>query len=106
MLGHLPEALKLHEETLALRSASLGPGHRDTLMSMLNVSNDYFRLGRYADAVKLGERTLAYVPDESRAGRRRYALGYEYPRSLLPGAKSLWRRVRSSSKLWQCKGTS
>ena len=41
------------------RSASLGPGHRDTLMSMLNVSNDYFRLGRYADAVKLGEKTFA-----------------------------------------------
>ena len=33
-LGRHAEALKLHEETLALQKAKLGPDHPDTLMSM------------------------------------------------------------------------
>ena len=37
-LGRHAEALKLHEETLALRKAKLGPDHPDTLSSMNNLA--------------------------------------------------------------------
>ena len=40
-VGRLAEALKLHEETLALRKAKLGPDHPDTLASMNNLANSY-----------------------------------------------------------------
>ena len=40
-LGRYAEALKLHEETLALRKAKLGPDHPDTLASMNNLANSY-----------------------------------------------------------------
>jgi serine/threonine protein kinase/tetratricopeptide (TPR) repeat protein len=53
------DALKLHEETLALRKAKLGPDHPDTLTSMSNLANSYDSLGRYDDALKLREDALA-----------------------------------------------
>src|SRR5262249_5339475 len=53
------EALKLDEETLALRKAQLGPDHPDTLRSMNNLATNYAGLGRRADALKLHEETLA-----------------------------------------------
>ena len=37
-LGRHAEALKLGEETLALRKAKLGPDHPDTLWSMNNLA--------------------------------------------------------------------
>ena len=42
-LGRNAEALKLHEEVLALRKARLGPDHPDTLKSMSNLANSYDR---------------------------------------------------------------
>ena len=38
-LGRHAEALKLHEETLTLRKAKLGPDHPDTLASMGNLAD-------------------------------------------------------------------
>ena len=43
-LGRYPDALKLHEETLALRQAKLGPDHPDTLTSMNNLARQLHRL--------------------------------------------------------------
>src|SRR5262249_8702820 len=53
------DALKLFEETLALRKAKLGPNHPETLRSMNNLAVSYARLGRLTDALKLREETLA-----------------------------------------------
>jgi tetratricopeptide (TPR) repeat protein len=41
--------------------AKLGPDHPDTLRSMHNLANSYKALGRHADALKLGEQTLALM---------------------------------------------
>ena len=59
-LGRHAEALKLCEETLALKKAKLGPDHPDTLMSMNNLAGSYAALGRHAEALKLIEETLAH----------------------------------------------
>jgi serine/threonine protein kinase len=58
-LGRYAEALKLNQETLALRQARLGPDHPDTLMSMNNLATNYRALGQYTEALKLYEETLA-----------------------------------------------
>jgi tetratricopeptide (TPR) repeat protein len=58
-LGRFADALKLHEETLALQKAKLGPDHPDTLFSMHNVARSYRLLGNHVEAVKLAEETLA-----------------------------------------------
>jgi tetratricopeptide (TPR) repeat protein len=58
-LGRHAEALKFHEETLALMKATLGPDHPDTLRSMGNLALSYAALGRHAEALKLHEETLA-----------------------------------------------
>ena len=55
-LGRHAEALKLREETLALRKAKLGPDHPDTLTSMNNLAVSYAALGRHAEALKLPRR--------------------------------------------------
>ena len=72
-LGRHAEALKLNEETLALRRAKLGPDHPDTLKSMHNLAASYDALGRHADAVKLREETLAL---------RKAKLGPDHPDTL------------------------
>jgi tetratricopeptide (TPR) repeat protein len=72
-LGRLADALKLREETLALRKAKLGPDHPDTLASMNNLANSYDHLGRLADTLKLREETLAL---------RKAKLGPEHPDTL------------------------
>jgi eukaryotic-like serine/threonine-protein kinase len=56
--GRYADAVKLHEETLALRKAKLAPDHPDTLKSMNNLAVSYQMLGRYAEALKLNEETL------------------------------------------------
>ncbi len=56
--GHV-DALKLYEETLALRKAKLGLDHPDTLKCMSGVASGYEALGRHADALRLREETLA-----------------------------------------------
>ena len=60
-LGRHAEALKLHEETLALMKAKLGPDHPHTLMSMNNLANSYAALGR--------------TPRPSSSARRRWRCG-------------------------------
>ena len=60
-LGRHADALKLAEETLALRKAKLGPDHPDTLGAMNNLANCYDALGRHADALKLHEETLTLM---------------------------------------------
>jgi serine/threonine protein kinase/tetratricopeptide (TPR) repeat protein len=57
-LGRITDALKLSEETLAVRKTKLGPDHPDTLISMGNVANSYRAVGRHADALRLNEETL------------------------------------------------
>jgi tetratricopeptide (TPR) repeat protein len=73
-MGRRGDALKLREETLALRKAKLGPDHPDTLMSMNNLAVSYRDTGRYADALKLYEETLAL---------RKAKLGPDHPDTLL-----------------------
>ena len=72
-LGRHAEALKLREETLALRKAKLGPDHPDTLRSMSNLAESYYALGRHAEALKLREETLAL---------RKAKLGPDHPDTL------------------------
>jgi tetratricopeptide (TPR) repeat protein len=73
VLGRNAEALKLFEETLALRSARLGPDHPDTLTSMYGLAVSYRLLGRHAEALKLHEETLVL---------RRAKLGPDHPETL------------------------
>jgi hypothetical protein len=50
-LGQHAEALKLHEQTLALRKAKLGPDHPYTIGSLLGVAHHLSELDRGAEAV-------------------------------------------------------
>src|SRR5262249_20346232 len=52
-------ALKLAEETLALRKAKLGPDHPDTLLSMNILASSYAALERHGEALRLREETVA-----------------------------------------------
>jgi tetratricopeptide (TPR) repeat protein len=72
-LGRHADALKLHQETLALRRAKLGLDHPDTLWSMLGVATTCAQLGRHADAIKLYEETLAM---------QKTKLGLKHPNTL------------------------
>ena len=58
-LGHHAEARKLHEDSLALRKASLGPRHRDTLTSMHDLGVSYLASGGPARAKEPSQETLA-----------------------------------------------
>jgi serine/threonine protein kinase/tetratricopeptide (TPR) repeat protein len=69
-LGRPADAVKIHEETLALRKARLGADHADTLQSMNDLAIGYAALGRQAEALKLREETLAL---------RRATLGPNHP---------------------------
>src|SRR5262249_638721 len=53
VLGQHIDALKLHEETLALRRAKLGPDHPATLQSMWHVAKSLVKVNRNADAVPI-----------------------------------------------------
>ena len=59
-LGRHADALKLREETLALRKAKLGPDHPDTWLTKTDLAESYNALGRHAEALKLREATLAF----------------------------------------------
>ena len=65
--------MKLHEETLALQKAKLGPDHPDTLSSMNNLATSYPDAGQHDRAMKLYEETLAL---------RRAKLGPDHPDTL------------------------
>jgi tetratricopeptide (TPR) repeat protein len=58
-MGRHAQALKVFEETLALRKAVLGFDHPDTLWTMANLAVSQAALGRHAEAKKLREETLA-----------------------------------------------
>ena len=101
-LGRHADALKLHEETLALRKAKLGPDHPDTLRSMNNLANSYSALGRHADALKLREETLAL---------RKAKLGPDHPDTLesmnnlansYPPSAGTPRPSSSTKRRWRC----
>jgi tetratricopeptide (TPR) repeat protein len=68
--GRYDDAFRLHEQTLSLRKATLGPDHPDTLWSMTGLAASYYFLGRYADALRLHEETLAL---------RKAVLGPDHP---------------------------
>jgi serine/threonine protein kinase/tetratricopeptide (TPR) repeat protein len=72
-LGRHTDALKLNEQTLALRKATLGTDHPDTLWSMNNLANGFMSLGRHTDALKLHKETLAL---------RKAKLGPDHPDTL------------------------
>jgi serine/threonine protein kinase/tetratricopeptide (TPR) repeat protein len=72
-LGQYAEALRLNEETLARRLATLDRDHPDTLMSLNNVATGNAALGRHAEALELYEETLA---------RRLATLGPDHPDTL------------------------
>jgi tetratricopeptide (TPR) repeat protein len=72
-LGRHADALKLREETLALRKAKLGPDHPDTLSSMDNLAISYAAVGRHADAFEVFRETLAM---------RKAKLGPDHPETL------------------------
>jgi hypothetical protein len=76
-LGRHADALKLHQETLALQKVKLGPDHPDTLTTMSNLANSYTDLARHADALKLREETLML---------RKAKLGPNHPDTLM----SMW----------------
>jgi serine/threonine protein kinase/tetratricopeptide (TPR) repeat protein len=57
-LGRYADALRLNEETLALRRARLGPYQPDTLQSMNNLAVNLDALGRHAEALRVREETL------------------------------------------------
>jgi serine/threonine protein kinase/tetratricopeptide (TPR) repeat protein len=56
--GRREEALKMHEEVLALRRKVNGPEHPDTLAAMHNLANSYDEAGRRGEARKLQEEVL------------------------------------------------
>jgi eukaryotic-like serine/threonine-protein kinase len=72
-LGRLADALKLHEETLALMKARFGPDHPLTLMSVMGLADSYNALGGHQAAVRLYEETLA---------RMKAKLGPDHPSTL------------------------
>lgn len=57
-MGREPEALRLREETLALRRATLGPDHVDTLGSMRNLASSYAAANRRQEALELDEKAF------------------------------------------------
>jgi tetratricopeptide (TPR) repeat protein len=73
-LGQHTDALKLHQETLALQKAKLGPDHPDTLTSMNNLATSYAAVGRHTEALKLREETLALLKTK---------LGPDHPDTLM-----------------------
>jgi serine/threonine protein kinase/tetratricopeptide (TPR) repeat protein len=72
-LGEAGRAAEQCRTARALYSRNLGPYHPDTLRSMHDLARCYLDLGRYADARKLHEETLAL----QRAG-----LGRDHPETL------------------------
>ncbi|HVC95979.1 MAG TPA: tetratricopeptide repeat protein [Pirellulales bacterium] len=60
-VGRRAEALKLHEETLALMKAALGPEHPDTLVSMWGVAASLAALDRGAEALPIVDDCLRLV---------------------------------------------
>jgi tetratricopeptide (TPR) repeat protein len=60
-LNRHADALKLNEETLAIRKRVLPPDHPDTLSSMFNLAISYAALNRHAEAIPFLDRVVAKV---------------------------------------------
>ena len=103
-LGRHAEALKLHEETLALRQARLGPDHPDTLHSMNGLAYSYHALGRHAEALKLHEETLARRrPGWAPTTPTRSGACSAWPTATRPWA-GMTRPSSSARRRWRCQG--
>ena len=72
-LGRHADALKLHEEGLALTRANLGPDHPDTLLNMGNVAICYGNLKRHAEALELQRRNSRIEEGQARPESSRHA---------------------------------
>ncbi len=100
--GRYADALRLREETLALRKSKLGPNHPDTLLSMANLAETLAALDRGSEAV-------AVVDDCSRR-----AAGQVVDPRLVPGLFGLRLRVyvkqkddsgcRETAEMWEKLG--
>jgi hypothetical protein len=89
-LGRYPEALKLHQETLTLREARLGPDHPDTLRSMWLVAASLSNVDRGAEAVPMIDECL------------KRAVGKSVPPRFIPSMMGL--RMRQSDKAKDAAG--
>jgi tetratricopeptide (TPR) repeat protein len=72
------EAAKLNAENLKIREATLGRGHRATLLSLHNLGFNYARLRRWADAVATLEEWLARDKDGQSAKALNLSEALEY----------------------------
>ena len=83
-LGEAPLAIRQHERALRLREQTLGPDHRDTLVSRNNLAVAYRASGRAAEAIALHQSTLKLKetklgPDhrDTLVSRNNLAVAYE-----------------------------
>ncbi len=83
-LGEYPSAIQQHERAMALREATLGPGHPDTLAGRNNLALTYWSAGRIAEALGLHEQNLKQLEAHFGTGhpntlhsRNNLALAYE-----------------------------
>ncbi len=67
-------AITQYERAFEVRKKELGPGHYDTLGSMVRLSNDFIAVNRNAEALVLNEELVRQAKD---------ALGEEHPFTLL-----------------------
>ena len=63
------DAIRIHQETLAIKKVKYGTDDRSTLTTMINLANCYHSLHRYEEALKLRRETrdlftARYGPDE------------------------------------------
>ena len=77
--GRTDEALRLHEEALALRRARLGPVHPMVANSLANLAHGTEAVGRYDEAVRWARQAdaihqVVYSPDHQRTLRNRRTL--------------------------------
>jgi tetratricopeptide (TPR) repeat protein len=68
-LAKYEDAIRIHQETLAIKQVKYGPDDRSTLTTLTNLANCYHSLHRYEDALKLRTETLEllrakYGPDD------------------------------------------
>jgi eukaryotic-like serine/threonine-protein kinase len=73
-LGDAKVAAEQLQAARMLYAQHCGPDHLDTLRSMLCLATSYYALGRYADALKLDEETLALMKAK---------LGPDHPDTLI-----------------------
>jgi tetratricopeptide (TPR) repeat protein len=65
-----PEALKLHEDVLAIRVAKLGLEHLDTAKTQNNIGAVYHAQGKLSEALEMWQKSLA---------TKEKVLGHDHP---------------------------